>query len=267
MDLVERSLDVPGARLRYVDHGTGPAVVLMHGFTLDLEIWRPQLEHLAARHRVIAYDRRGFGGSSAPGAEPYSHADDADLLLGQLGVERAHVIGHSQGALAALELALAHPTRVAGLALLAPFGLSGVPMSFDLMGLFKSLKKAALADGASGAREVWKTKAPWFKHARERPELRALVDAAIDRYSGWHWLHDDPVTNLDPPPAARLGELKIPVRILDGEKDHPYIHGVVEALTRGIPGAELVRLDGVGHMLGLEAPDGTHRALDDLLAR
>jgi len=60
---VHRELQVPGARLRYRDEGSGRAVVFVHGWTLDLDVWEPQLP-LAAELRVVRYDRRGFGLSS-----------------------------------------------------------------------------------------------------------------------------------------------------------------------------------------------------------
>lgn len=253
-------------RLAYAERGTGPALTFLHGFTLDHTMWSPQLDDLSADHRTIAYDRRGFGRSDVPGAEPYSAIDDARALLDHLDVAKTWVFGHSAGGHTALELALAMPDRVRGLVLVCTSGLGGVPFSFDLMGLFKNLRKAALKDGVSAAREVWK-KAGWFAPARERPELCAVIDAMIDGYSGWHWTHDDPIVNLDPPPAARLGELAMPVLIVGATRDLPYNQAINDALQRGIAGAELVKLDGVGHMAGLEAPDATNRAIRTFLAK
>ncbi|MCK6548987.1 alpha/beta hydrolase [Myxococcota bacterium] len=261
-----RVAELPGVRLGYEARGAGRALTFLHGFTLDHTMWTPQIEDLARDHHTITYDRRGFGRSDVPGTEPYSAIDDARALLDHLGVAKTWVVGHSAGGHTALELALAMPERVAGLVLVCTSGLGGVPFSFDLMGLFKNLRKAAAKDGVPAAREVWK-KAGWFAPARERPELRAVIDGMIDGYSGWHWTHEDPIVNLDPPPAARLAELAMPVLVVGATRDLPYNQSINDALVRGVRGAELVKLDGVGHMAGLEAPAALNAAIRSFLAR
>ncbi|HEY1347016.1 MAG TPA: alpha/beta fold hydrolase, partial [Streptosporangiaceae bacterium] len=75
-------LPLPGAGLAYEVTGEGPAVVLVHGFGLDMRMWDPQVEHLAARFRVVRYDCRGFGASGPfDPAVPYTHAGDLVALL------------------------------------------------------------------------------------------------------------------------------------------------------------------------------------------
>src|SRR5690242_10380784 len=75
-------LERPGARLVYEVAGDGPAVVLIHGFGLDMRMWDPQAGTLAARFRVVRYDCRGFGASGPlDPAVPYTHADDLVALL------------------------------------------------------------------------------------------------------------------------------------------------------------------------------------------
>jgi 3-oxoadipate enol-lactonase len=100
-------LGLPGARLAYQVTGDGPAVVLVHGFGLDMRMWDDQAEHLAARYQVIRYDCRGFG-SSGPfdPAAACAHAGDLLALLDHLGVGQAVPGGLSSGGRTAR---LAHP--------------------------------------------------------------------------------------------------------------------------------------------------------------
>ena len=112
---VHRELQVPGARLRYRDEGSGRAIVFVHGWTLDLDIWEPQLP-LAAEMRMVRYDRRGFGLSSGQPSVPLDVAD-LDALLASLEVVSPLLVGMSQGARAVLEFAARHPARVRGLVL------------------------------------------------------------------------------------------------------------------------------------------------------
>src|SRR5882762_4877846 len=93
----DRFLEVTDARLRYRDEGAGRAIVLIHGWALDLDMWEPQVGDLSRNFRLIRFDRRGYGLSSG---KP-SLADDAtdvQSLCRHLGVQRAALVGMSQGA-------------------------------------------------------------------------------------------------------------------------------------------------------------------------
>src|SRR5205823_4639131 len=110
-------------RLRYVDQGSGPALVLIHGLAGDYSAWTAQIEALRPRYRVIAFDNRGAGKSTQVD-EPVSTADLAADTLGlmdRLGIDRAHVVGRSMGGAIAQHMALMAPDRVASLALCASF--------------------------------------------------------------------------------------------------------------------------------------------------
>jgi 3-oxoadipate enol-lactonase len=106
-------MTVPGARVAYQAAGDGPAVVLIHGFGLDLRMWDPQLPVLAARCRAVRYDCRGFGASGPlDPAVPYTHAGDLIALLDHLAIADAVLVGLSFGGRVALQTALAAPDRV-----------------------------------------------------------------------------------------------------------------------------------------------------------
>jgi pimeloyl-ACP methyl ester carboxylesterase len=110
-----------GVGLEYEAHGSGDPVLLVHGSHIA-DGCEPLVRGLAERHRVILYHRRGFAGSDGV-APPFSvgrQAADASALLGELGVGRAHVVGHSYGGVIALQLALDAPSLVRSLALLEP---------------------------------------------------------------------------------------------------------------------------------------------------
>src|SRR5512146_2752360 len=102
-------------------------------------MWRPQVEALAGRFRVVVYDARGFGRSALPSEGPsYRHCDDAAALCEHLGLARV-VVGHSIGAHQTLELALERPALVAGWAAICPAGLTSVPFPADLTRMFADI--------------------------------------------------------------------------------------------------------------------------------
>src|SRR5689334_10247955 len=100
------TVDVNGTRLHFESRGSGPALLLLHGFTLDRRMWGPQLATLSTSFRVVAYDARGFGRSALPTSEPYRHCDDAAALVEALGLAPVVAVGHSIGGHQLLELAL-----------------------------------------------------------------------------------------------------------------------------------------------------------------
>ena len=105
----------------YEEAGSGVPLVLICGLSADLQVWRFQVPELSKRFRVICYDNRGAGRTSAPD-QPYSiagMADDLAALMDRLQIESAHVLGWSMGGLIAQAFALAHPRRLRKLILVA----------------------------------------------------------------------------------------------------------------------------------------------------
>jgi pyruvate dehydrogenase E2 component (dihydrolipoamide acetyltransferase) len=123
-----QEVEVGGRKLRYLDlgAGTGVPVVFVHGFGADLNSWMFNQPVLADRHRTIAIDLPGHGGSGKTvGDRPDASAFAADLheLFAALGVERVHLVGHSMGGAIACRFALDHAQQAASLTLIAPAGL------------------------------------------------------------------------------------------------------------------------------------------------
>jgi pimeloyl-ACP methyl ester carboxylesterase len=259
-------VQVEGAKLWFEEQGSGRPLLFLHGFTLDRRMWASQVLALAGRFRVITYDARGFGKSDMPAVGvPYKHCDDAAAVCEKLGLERVIGVGHSIGAHQMLELALTHPKRIAGLVCVAASGLAGIPFPDDIMKMFGDVRKLANERSIEEAKRLWAT-SKWFAHAREVPELAAQLDVMLADFSGWHWTHDNPATNIVPPAAERLGELAIPVSVIVGGRDLPYNHAIADALVAGIRGATLARLPNAGHMANMEDPVGANEAIARLAA-
>jgi len=114
-----------GARLRYREAGRGEPVVLLHGWSQRIELMEDLADSLSGGFRVIVPDERGFGESSKfsdPSRYGQAMVEDVIGLLDHLKISRAHLVGHSMGALVAAQTALRHPARVASASLVAgPF--------------------------------------------------------------------------------------------------------------------------------------------------
>lgn len=129
----EKLVAVTGGSLFYRSMGSGPPVLLLHGYSLTSSVWTPYMTELADRHRVLAFDLPGHGRSDYL-RPTFSHRDSAASLLeaaDRLGISTFHVIGHSSGALIALHMALLQPERVLSIVpMAAPWRL---PDSFRQM--------------------------------------------------------------------------------------------------------------------------------------
>ena len=120
-------VEVEGGKIFYEAAGLGPAVVMIHDGLFHRETWNPQFVSFTESHRVIRWDRRGYGRSDSPNA-PFTNLDDLFALMTALEVERASLVGCSSGGLLAIEFTLVHPDMVSSLVLEGPivsgFGFS-----------------------------------------------------------------------------------------------------------------------------------------------
>jgi len=148
-----------GVKLAYLDTGTGdPPLLFVHGWCCDHTYWRDQIPEFAQRHRVVAADLRGTGGSDAPDRD-YSiaqFADDVAWLCGEIGLEKPVIVGHSMGGLIALDIARRYPELPRALvfndAVLTPFPEQFEALRVALMaGLQSPAYKAVAANFVNSA--------------------------------------------------------------------------------------------------------------------
>ncbi|MES5821824.1 alpha/beta hydrolase [Streptomyces sp. RG80] len=226
--------------------GDGVPVVLLHPGIADSRCWEPVLPELAARHRVIRYDARGFGRSPNPTAS-YSLAEDLRAVLDHFGVGRVVLVGTSMGGVTAVSGALNEPSRVAGLVLLVP-GITGYPDLEDpeLTAKIGELATAGDMEGLLAlSLETWAA-AGTPPDAQAAEWLRAAIPAWFTTYG-----HQ----SEDPPAFPRLGELTMPCTLLLGERDTARTVRCNEAMAAAIPDCHLVRLPDCDHLPTLRAPE------------
>lgn len=246
----DRQFRIGEISLRYRDQGEGPAVVFLHGWTLDLELWDPQAAALRDSMRVLRFDRRGFGLS---GGTPDARADVGDLvaLLDHLQIGRAAVVGMSQGARAALAAALCVPHRVTALVLDGPpdcQSAGDAEADADLsMEPFRALVRA---EGMGAFRRAWRAH-PLMRLCTADPAVQAALDRMLARYPGRDLMGPAPAAaaGFD---AASLARLTMPVLIVGGQHDTPARIRAADALARALPSAERCRIAGAGHLANLD---------------
>ncbi len=263
---IQGVLALPGARLAYEVTGAGPAVVLVHGFGLDMRMWEPQARHLAARFQVVRYDVRGFGASGPfDPAVGYTHAGDLLALLDHLGIEKAALAGLSFGGRVVTQAALCAPDRIVGLVLLDSV-LDGVPWDPGSVSASDSTVREARDRGLLAGRAAW-LEHPLFAAARQHPRLARQLEEMVAGYPGQHWSGHDPHEEHEPALIETLEKLAMPVLVLIGEHDVPCFKEMSAVLARRIPGARYHVVPGAGHMINMERPGTVNELLADFLAQ
>jgi 3-oxoadipate enol-lactonase len=254
-------LDTPGARLRFRDEGQGPSLLFIHGWALDLELWEPLLGGLAASHRLLRFDRRGFGLSTG---QPSLQADARDVvaLLDHLRVERAALVGASHGARVALRVALACPERVTGLVLDGPPDeLGGGRGALTVEIPLDEYRRLARSGDIEALRRRW-SQHPFTQLVSPDAAAHELLARMLARYSGMDLLKPGEVL----PPLGSLAPLHMPIRIINGQHDLDSRRASGAALARALPGATYISIPNAGHLPSLDNPELYNRALRELIA-
>jgi pimeloyl-ACP methyl ester carboxylesterase len=263
---------MPGERIVHVN-GVGlcaetfgdrddPGIVLIHGAGSTMLSWDEKLcVRLAAGPRfVVRYDLRDSGRSAThePGATPYTAHDlaaDAVGLLDALGLERAHFVGMSLGAGIAQLLAIDHPDRVATVTLASATPGGPGHRQTDLPGMTHALR-AFFADEPS--EPDWGDRAAVVEYLveAERPYAARFDEAAARQLAGRVFdrspdleahLTDTSGFEMGDPWRHRLGAVAAPTLVIHGVEDPLFAYEHALALANEIPGAELLRLERVGH--------------------
>jgi len=234
-------------------------VLLLHAGIADSRMWAPQLAALeAAGHRVVAPDLPGYGDAPLePGEIAY-----VDFAAAQLDGPAA-VVGCSFGGRIALELAFHRPELVDRLVLVGA-GLGNWDWSEAAQADFAE-EEAALERGDLVGAAAQQTRM-WLAPDAD-PAVRALTEAMTLRSYELQMPLGDDVSATWPQPAAadRLGDVAAPTLVVVGTADVADIRAMADHFAAQIPGARLERIEGAGHLPGLERPDELNRLLLDFL--
>lgn len=269
-----RFVTVGGVKLHYLERGEGQPLVLLHGNGSMIQDWIVSglFDRLAETHRVIAFDRPGFGHSERPRSRIWTPSAQAELLAGaldQLDVKDALVVGHSFGTLVAVALALDHGNAVSAIAVLGGYFYPSVrgdvffasPPAIPVIGDVMRYTISPLLGAASTPKvnekifspapvpEKWTSEFPMEMTLRPSQIRAEAAEAAL----------------MVPAAAAlsgRLGELTLPVTIVAGRGDELVdIEDQSQRLHQALPQSRYFPVSGAGHMVHHTAPDAVIDAI------
>lgn len=243
-------------RVRYLDQGEGPAVVLIHGFASSLDVWRGLVPELAKGHRVIALDLRGFGWTDRPQSGDYSPQGQARLvieLLAGLGIDDYAVVAHSWGSSVALEVALAAPHRVRQIALYDAWVYEEQLPTFFVWARAPGVGESLMTLFYKERTDEKMARAFYDSERFVTQERLALVDGELDRPGALAAQLEAIRTQRYGDIQARYREIQQPTLLLWGREDHITLLSYGERLVRDLPDARLVVYPRCGHFPMYEA--------------
>jgi pimeloyl-ACP methyl ester carboxylesterase len=260
-------LVLPELRMIFEDHGSGPPILLIHGFPLNREMWRPQLEGLAVAAHVIAPDLRGHG--ETPPSDEVSTmddlADDCLAVLEALAVNQpVYICGLSMGGYVSLAFYRRHRARVAGLILAATRAGADSPEGKANRDRMASQAKE---DGPQAVVNAMLPKMLSPGTYATNPDLVAHVEAIMQKTSLEGMVAALMGMKVRPDSTPALDQIAVPTLILHGADDQLIPASEAEAMRTAIKGSKLEILPNAGHLLNLEQPERFNQAILDYLSR
>jgi len=247
-------LNRDGVQLYYEQQGSGPAVLLSHGYSASARMWRGQIEALSDRYHLIAWDMRGHDRSDSPDDPArYTHeatVEDMAAILDACNVRRAVIAGLSLGGYMSLAFNLVHPERVIALMLFdtGPGYQRDEPRNqWNKMANVRAdaLEKQGLEPGAGGA-EVR------LAHHRSAHGLALAARGMLAQKDG--------------SVIASFPSIKVPTLVLVGENDQAFLQAT-DYMAAKIPGAEKVVIKNAGHASNIDQPETFNNAVRTFLDR
>jgi len=252
----EKSVDVDGFHITYLEGGSGEPLVLLHGIGCDRYYWTRVAPYLTPRFRVIAIDLPGFGNSSRLTDRHYSGADQVAYLhaiVGALGLSSFHLGGNSMGGLISARYATTYPNEVKTLWLLAPGG-TGTGPTGDLADIKPGDRIPLFARSTAEVEQVlaYATSSPPYLPTPLKEMLGARGAADYELHSR---IFHELITEWQQAPLEKVvAGIGTPTRIVWGENDRILPVADANVLHAAMPGSSVLLLPGIGHAPQLEAP-------------
>jgi pimeloyl-ACP methyl ester carboxylesterase len=250
----------------FVDGQGAPPIVFVHGFPLDHAMWRHQLAHLAKSHQVIAPDLPGFGKTPLgdTSVSIIEFADGVAKLLDALSIkERVVLCGLSMGGCVALQFALRHGNRLAGLILCdARAGAD----SAETLKVRHTVADRALKEGPEFIVDTIESRLISKSTAAEHPRVKQELAEAIRRCPRNGVANGSLALGGREDVTDRLGTIDVSTLIIVGEHDVISPPQEMRSIADAMPQATFVEVKGAGHMAPLEAPGVVNAAIEHFLA-
>jgi pimeloyl-ACP methyl ester carboxylesterase len=259
---------IGSARLYYEVAGEGPAFVMIHAGIADSRQWNTEFTHFARNYRVLRYDMRGYG-RSEPADGEFSHMDDLIALLDHLQIREPLVMmGCSMGGGLAMDFAVVHPSRVKAL-IMVDAGPTGLKLDVPTPPIFAEVEKAYNAGQLDLVAEL-ETRI-WFDGMGRTPEqVNQVMRQLVFEMNRQGLAHDAQqlgkrLPDTQVPAVEGFNNLHMPVLVIAGAHDTPYMLAAATYMVEKIPSARKVIIEDAAHLPNMDQPDEFRRVLTTFL--
>lgn len=261
-------VNINGAQIYYETAGKGIPFVMIHAGVADSRQWNNEFAFFARTHQVLRYDMRGYGKSEPVDGE-FSHMSDLVSLLNALELQGPLVMmGCSMGGGLAMDFALTHPSRMKALIMVGsgPSGLKlDVPMSAKFAEAEEAYKAGDLDLTAEIETQIWfdgTDRAPQQVNQAMRKLAYEMNRRALDHEAKELGKR---LPNTDTPAFDRLKDLRIPVLVIVGAHDTPYILAAADYMIEKIPSARKAIIEDGAHLPNMDQPQEFQTAVNSFL--
>ncbi len=269
---------VRDGQIYYEEAGRGEAIVLLPGLGHDHSYYAKTVPLLSTFGRVVTVDPRGLGQSteSKTGYSVEAWAEDVIGLIGHIGAARAHLVGSSLGACVSMQAALDAPDRVASLTLVAGFSELDRALEMNFRMRLKMLDETGLSEALAMHISMWTLGRSFLDTDEGRAAMERLFASvkrnSVERYKTFintilRFGRCDPDQAGQPKLTARLGEIRVPTRVIVGEQDILTPVAVSRRMADRIAGAEFCVVPECGHITFTEKPQETAALIEAFLRR
>jgi len=259
---------INNALIHYEIAGQGQPFVMLHAGVADNHQWNNEFTYFTQRFRVLRYDLRGYG-KSEPVAGKYSHLQDLSALLDYLQLDHpAILMGCSMGGGLAMDFALANPSRVKAL-IMVDSGPTGLKLDVPAPAKFEAAEQAYQAGDLDRVAEI-ETQI-WFDGMDRTPTQvnQAMRQLAYEMNRNALSLEARGLGKRLPdaqvPAVERLGELRLPLLVIVGAQDIPYIQAAADFMLEKIPSARKATIQDAAHLPNMDHPEEFQRIVDAFL--
>lgn len=268
-DTKSGTIKLHGGDVYYESHGKGEPILLLHAGFQNTDMWRHQVPELSKHYQVITIDLPGHGKTQSDTLR-MSPPHFISEILDSLGLKKTSIAGVSLGASCVMDFIIAHPERV-NKVMLVSTGIVGWEHHFDsdttvgkfIASFFAHLDKKDTAAAAEGFTRFW-FDGPFRSPQEVNDTVRKYIYEStlynLRRHTFNEWPRFEDTAAID-----RLPSIKLPLLVIDGDKDVPHISKTCGYIQKTVPGARRITIKNAGHMLNMESPAEFNKAVLDFL--
>jgi pimeloyl-ACP methyl ester carboxylesterase len=264
------TIQAGGFQVYYEREGKGEPILLLHAGLQDHTMWKDQVGELSKHYTVITIDQP-FHGNTIGNDTVTLVSDIIHTVLDNLNIDKVSVIGLSMGAGSALDFVIANPEHVSKCILISS-GVNGYERDHKIDSstfawypqLMMAMNAGDTVEAAKIFTRVWAEGPYRTADSLRSPASQYVFTTTLENLKK-HKLMGWPTLQKNPPAIDKLSSIKVPVLIIHGDKDIPYMMESNMFLEKNIPGAKRVLVKDVAHMLNIEKPAEVNKRIMDFI--